>query len=344
MIHSRITMALAIFCIASCVSFAADDPIIGSWDGVGFGKDTKAVFNKDHTYKIVFAWSKDDPATGTWSVHESKYSLLNPEGDRTGTFDSQGRLVISVNINPNAKLTFIRPGTKPPVSKSASKPPTGEWRYAYTNKSTVPANCPPPFDAMIFYDKKVKVMNTAAKVTMDCHYKVSGDVITISKPGMDDMEFGFRRAAGDKQMILRMPELENGPMDFEWTYIKPDQFLPNDIKGTYVGKTPEHTVAGVFTQEIQLGREGFFSWTLSDQGRIVYKNNKKVIDYYRLWKAPFGNAITIVKFNEQMSAQSSEILKYEMKNDDLILIPIELLADGKFKVHEADKLILKPKK
>jgi hypothetical protein len=251
------------WCIScTSVSAEADDPIIGQWDGVGFLATFHATFTKDHHYRLTDAWvdgKEKEFAAGAWTRQGDKYILPSDEDNRTGTIDAQGQLVVAADAVPEApKLVFRRHGAKPPVAPAAAKPPAGEWRYAYTSKSTIPAASPCPFDVMTFAEKeKIRLKSSAMAKEFNLNCQLSGNVISVvtGEAAMPKLEFSYRWEDGDKKLVLSVPQMQHGPFELEWTFLRPDQFLPYDIKGTWGGSVP---IPGM-SEEIQMGPDGRFS-------------------------------------------------------------------------------------
>jgi hypothetical protein len=178
----------------------------------------------------------------------------------------------------------------------------------------------------------VRLKSSANAKEFNLGYQISGNVISVitGEAAMPKLEFSFRWEDGEKKLVLAIPQMQHGPFEFEWTFFRPDQFLPYDIKGTWGGGVP---VQGM-SEEIQMGQDGRFSRAVfSKEGKAVHKNNARVSDYYRLWKAPFGNALTIVTFDAEMGAQMTQLFKYEKKQDAIVVTPVELQEDGKLKLH-----------
>ena len=334
------------FFLISCASIsgAPVDPIVGRWDGVGYESTFHASFDKNHTFRLSDSWAdkENDATTGTWTLRDGKYILPSGEDHRTGTIDAQGQLIISAEGIP-IKLYFQRHGAKAPAPAAAGKPPVGEWRFAYTSKSSIPANSPPPFDVMSFLEQgKVRLKSSAATKEFNLNYQLAGNVISIvtGEAALPKLDFSYRWEDGGKTLLLSVPQAQHGPFEIEWAFMKPDQFLPNDIKGIWVGdmRTPD------MNEEIEMGLDGRWSRTVTAKdGKAIHKNNARVSDYYRLWKAPFGNALTVVTFNAEMGAQLTQIFKLEKKPNEITVTPVELTEDGKLKPHQEARFTWKLK-
>lgn len=340
---------LVVIWIAACsICFGADDPIIGEWDGIGALQNYHATFNPDHTYTMrenEFGGKEQVFAKGTWSLKDGKYLLPfgAPEGSRNATIDQDGRLVVRYEQDP-PDLFFLKHGAKQPIPAAAGKPPVGEWRYAYTCRSNVPACCPAPFDEISFDGKgKVHLKSTVNKKNFDLGYTVASDVISIEmvKGGAGRLQFQFAWENKDSELVLWIPQAVHGPLEFKWKYFKPDQFLPCDVKGAWTGPIAEMPDT---TEEIQFGDNGLFTRTVYQKGQKIHEGSPRYNSYYRLWKSPLGNMLTIVQLNEEMGMQSSQLFKYERKGDALAATAVELTEDGKLKPHDEAKLTWKAKK
>jgi hypothetical protein len=331
-------------------STVAVDPIIGRWDGTGYLSDFHMQFKQDHTFTIVDDWAsnKADNEGRKWAKTGNQYQLTESSVNmRSATIDADGQLIVEFKNGHGPKITLRRQGAKAPVPANAGPAPQGEWRFAYTNKSNTPANSPALFDVMNFISKdKLKLKSTCAGQDFERAYQVAGNVISVdtASPMMPKLDFAYRWDDNGKILRLTMANMENSPSQFEWTFLRPDQFLPLEIDGTWTGTS---TVTSSIRLEYRFqpdGRLVYSAFSKSD-GKAIRRGNPRFSDYYRLWRAPCGKVVTVINFNAEMSSQQTQMFTYERRQNELTLTPLVLEEDGKLTLHPEGRSVwtlLKP--
>ncbi len=323
------------------------DPIVGEWKGLGMGAGSAMEFKTDHTCRLYDTeHSSLDSLNGTWKEADGKYLMVMTESGgeastRSGRIDAKGRLVVTIDLAPGVEFGFEKMGA-PPVAAGvqAGKAPAGEWIYAYTSKSGMPAAPAPPYDWIAFLDSKtVRLTDSVRERRLDKPYRISGDTIEIAVGEVvsPKIEFRYRWEEGGAQLVLSIAAQEFGLFDVEWTFLKEDQFIPPEIEGTWTLQMP----AEGMNEDWEFAKDlTFYRITRLSDGRVIKPIQKRLHDYYRVWKSPWGKTMTIATYDPSMSMSATQMFNYELDARGLTLTPIYLNEKGERVAADAEKQIL----
>lgn len=350
-----LALALALCWIPSATAQPApEDKIVGRWNGLGMNYLTVMIIEKNHTWHDA-----DEPSgSGTWSFQDGQFSLVNAEVTLKGSIDPEGRLILFQPEEPGLKFPFRR---NEPTSSSLSiarapagpvPQPTGEWRFAYLKKSAIPAA--PPFDMIRFVPggkTQLGFATAARQFDVDCHFtgpflavplageKTLTDLLSyipLGRPASSMLFFAFRLEDDAKTLVLSNWQAVE-PFKCEWVFMQPEQFPPNEIVGTWIAPRPG------LNQEIEMRKDGVCA-IASSNGQKVVAAAAQPLEYYRLWRSPLGNIISVVTMQPDMRLLHVAMMRYEKKNDELVITPVELEFGEKLKLLEAGRETWKLKK
>ncbi|WP_027360697.1 hypothetical protein [Desulforegula conservatrix] len=186
---------------------------------------------------------------------------------------------------------------------------TGEWRFAYVQKTLMPN--PPAFDTIDFKKNgKVFLKNSLMNRSFNGNYTVTANRITWSfqPPDMKrpvEHELSYSWSEYGQALVLRLAKGDNGePIESEFVYYKPDRFIStDDIIGTWEAKKDGNTINMSFYKDGSLHMDG-----------------QNIRGYYRLWKSNMGNTLTTTIWVENEGGLLVNYL-YKLHNGKLMLAP-----------------------
>lgn len=258
------------------------------------------------------------------------------KGESAGSqahIDAEGRLILEQPNDPGLNLAMRRKeefGVRPPASPQ--KPPQGEWRFAYIRKSSI--NAGPPFDAITFNGGKAQLEFTPAQQRFEVACRLANNALSfatsdppiLSKlmnytplgfPLPKNIQFAYRWENEGQTLILS--NAQASPMfACEWAFLRPEQFQPNKLAGTWIGKG---SLTGAM---MEVRQDGTLNTPMPGEPPPAPGAKPRLpVKYYRLWKSPFGDAISIVQLSPDMQLAHVQMARLEVSGEDIILTPLE---------------------
>jgi hypothetical protein len=322
-----------------------EDKIVGQWRGVGMASDIVWPIEKDHTWRM----GND---LGTWSYQEGKFYIRSndsPKVHTIATIDAKGQLVSTSADHPDDKdyeETWVRDVKKSASVSSLSeknrpsvKSLAGEWRFAYTRKSLF--SFAPAFDRITFLDGgKVQTSSTLIAQQFTGDYTIAGDNLKLTGLGPKHVASNLICHLEDNgQTLVLTPTGSTAEYSANWVLYRPQRFLPNNLAGKWTSPVDMN-----LTREMELRPDGRITFAIIDRnGKPVKADHHQHFDYYRLWSSPFGPAMTTVMVVPELGLQARS-MKYERKNGELTIIPLECGMIEELQLLEQGKEIWKLKK